>query len=245
MPCRAALLPSVLGVILAACAPPEPPAAKPVAVVSPTPPAPPVANAPAPATDPAPAVKPRPSTEGWKSFEDGDLVGFKDAQGKVVLAPRYAIAQEFTPGGMACVVEGDGWVCIDGNGTPLLRPFIYDNAPDEFSEGLARFVEADKIGFFDNSGHKQIPARFSFAMPFNAQRAAFCDGCTRQCEGEYCSMSGGKWGLIDPIGTEIAAATFDEINSFEDGIAHAIRGDKALTINRDGLPHTPKVKKGE
>lgn len=251
MHCRVALLPSVLWVIFAACSPPAAPAPEPAAGSKPpaavlSPAATPTPAA-APTPDPAtPAIKPRPSTAGWKSFEDGDLVGFKDAQGKVVLAPRYPIAQEFTPGGMACVVDGDGWVCIDGNGAPLLRPFIFDNGPDEFSEGLARFVEADKFGFFDDTGHKQIPARFSFALPFADQRAAFCDGCTRRCEagGEHCSMSGGKWGLIDRTGTVIAAATFDEIGAFEDGIAHAVRAGQALTINRDGLPHTPKVEKG-
>lgn len=247
MHCRGALLPSVLWVILAACSPPAAPAAKPVAEAKPpatTTIAPPAAvDAPA-AIAPSAAVKPRPATAGWKSFEDGDLVGFKDAQGKVVLAARYQVAQEFTPGGMACVVDGDGWVCIDGNGAPLVRPFIFDNGPDEFAEGLARFVEAEKVGFFDDTGAKQIPARFSFALPFADGRAAFCDGCVRRCDGEHCSMSGGKWGLIDKTGAEIAAATFDEIGAFAGGSARAVRDGKTLTINRDGLPQTGKVKKG-
>lgn len=253
MHCRVALLPSVLWVILAACSPTAAPAAKPTAEASP--PATQAIAAPAglapsagvtpPATArPPAATDPRPATTGWKSFEDGELVGFKDAEGKVVLPPRYQVAQEFTPGGMACVVEGDGWVCIDGNGVPLLRPFVFDNGPDEFSEGLARFVEGEKIGFHDEAGVKQIPARFSFAQPFADGRAAFCDGCTRRCEGEHCSMSGGKWGLIDKTGAEAVAASFDEIGAFADGRARALRDGKALTIDRDGVSQTGKVKGG-
>lgn len=219
--------------MLAACSSPAAPAAKPTVAVSNTP-------APAPTIAEPPPAQLRPSTAGWKSFEDGELVGFKDAQGKVVLSPRFQVAQEFTPGGMACGADKDGWVCIDGNGTPLLRPFLYDNGPDEFSEGLARFVEAEKIGFFDESGSKKIPARYSFALPFADDRAAFCDGCTRRCEegGEHCSMTGGKWGLIDKTGAEIVAASFDEIGTFEGGKARAKRAGAEITIDRDGKPVT-------
>jgi len=189
---------------------------------------------------PEPPAQPRPSTAGWKSFEDGELVGFKDAQGKVVLSPRFQVAQEFTPGGMACGADKDGWVCIDGNGTALVRPFLFDNGPDEFSQGLARFVEAEKFGFFDEAGNKKIPARYSFALPFADDRAAFCDGCTRSCEagGEHCSMTGGKWGLIDKTGAEIVAASFDEIGSFAAGKATAKRAGAEITIDREGKPVT-------
>lgn len=233
---RAAIFSSVLWAMLAACSPPAAPAAKPAPAASNTPaPAPPTAPPTAPVIAPPPAPA---STAGWKSFEDGDLVGFKDAQGKVVLSPRFQVAQEFTPGGMACGADKDGWVCIDGQGTPLLRPFIFDNGPDEFSEGLARFVEAEKIGFFDQAGIKKIPARYSFALPFTDDRAAFCDGCTRRCEegGEHCSMTGGKWGLIDRTGAEVVAASFDEIGTFEGGKASAKKAGAELVIDRDGKP---------
>lgn len=193
---------------------------------------------------PAPPDGPRPVTRGWKSFEEGDLWGFKDAKGKVVIAPRYDVVQEFTGGGIACVVDGkDGWVCIDGNGAPLVRPYIVDNGPDDFSGGLARFVEAGKVGFFDDAGNKKIPARFSFAQPFSGDRAAFCDGCTKQCDGEHCSMVGGKWGLIDPTGKQVVAATFDEIDPFVGGYAHAVKDGKEVNLDRNGVVSVAKPSK--
>lgn len=240
MSCRVWVAPSVLWAMFAGCSPPAAPAAKPAVAVSPAPTVAPVAapSVPAAPAQPVIAAPARPSTVGWKSFEDGELVGFKDAQGKVVVPPRFQVAQEFSAGGMACGADKDGWVCIDGNGTTLLRPFLFDNGPDEFSEGLARFVDGEKIGFFDAAGNKKIPARYSFARPFAGERAAFCDGCTRRCEagGEHCSMVGGKWGLLDKTGAEVVPASFDEIGEFTDGKAQARRAGAEITIDRDGKP---------
>lgn len=216
--------------------------------------APTPASAPTPATAPAPATAPtpepapalaalpppaaRPDTKGWVAFEaeDGNY-GFKDSTGKVVLPPKYALAQDFTPGGIACVVEPAGqWICIDGTGAEVVRPYIFDNGPDYVSEGLARFVEGDKMGFYDDTGKKVIPARFAFVTPFQDERAAFCVGCTKQCDGEHCSMVGGKWGLIDRTGAEVCPARFTEIGPFEEGTAHAVEDGAAKTIDRQCNP---------
>nr|WP_293184366.1 WG repeat-containing protein [Nannocystis sp.] len=245
---RAAKLSPVLWAMLAACSPPAAPATKPAPAASDTPVvAQPTGTSPTVAIPTASSpTPPRPATAGWKSFDEGGLVGFKDAQGKVALSPRFATVQEFSPGGMACGADKDGWVCIDGNGTPLLRPFVFDNGPDQFSEGLARFVEAGKLGFFDETGFKKIPARFSFARPFAGNRAAFCDGCTRRCEaeGEHCDMVGGKWGLIDKTGAEIVAPTFDELDDFEDGKARARRDGEQIVIDPDGRVTSRFIQKG-
>lgn len=181
-------------------------------------------------TQPAPAI----DTTGWVAFEANDLYGFKNAAGEVVLPPRWQMAQDFTPHGLACVVEADEWRCIDPRGAELLRPYIYDNGPDYFADGLARFVEAGKLGFHDDAGRKVIPARFEFVTPFAEERAAFCVGCTKQCDGEHCGMSGGKWGLIDRTGAEVLAPRFDEIHPFEGGTASVKEGGLEKRIDRTG-----------
>lgn len=186
---------------------------------------------------PPPAAGAPPNTAGWVAFEaDDGTYGFKDSSGKVVIPPRYGAAYDFTPGGLACVVaqpEG-AWICIDGRGAEVLRPFIVDNGPDYASEGLARFVEGGKLGFFDETGDKVIPARFEFVTPFAEQRAAFCVGCVKQCErgGEHCGMVGGKWGLIDRTGAEVCSPRFDDIAAFEGGTATAVVADATQTIDR-------------
>ncbi len=228
---RVAALATSLGVSLAACGGPPPAPVKPAPVVA------------APAPTPAPPA--RPNTAGWQSFADGERFGFKDARGQVVLPAKYELVQEFTAGGLACVVEGGAWVCIDGNGKPLVRPFIVDNGPDGFSEGLARFVDegnsgpdgsSGKLGFFDETGARTISARFVFVTPFASGRAAFCVDCKRQCEAEHCSVVGGKWGLIDRTGTEVVLPRFDAISTFVDGAADAVLDGKPSRIDVNGAP---------
>lgn len=234
---RLASLSPVLWVSLIGCggptpaSPPTPATTVAAKTVTPATPATPVV----PAT---PAVAARPDTAGWTSFEENDRFGFKDAKGAVVLPARYEVVQEFTPGGLACVVDGGAWVCIDGRGAEVVRPFIFDNGPDGFAEGLARFVEGDKVGFFDESGARVIPARLDFARGFAGGRAAFCAGCTRKCEadGEHCGMVGGKWGLIDRTGKEVVAPRFDQIGDVEAGVAEAVLAGKPVRVDADGQP---------
>lgn len=181
----------------------------------------------------------RPDTTGWTAFasEDGTY-GFKDSSGKVVLPARYGAAYDFTAGGLACVVAlpAGEWLCIDGRGAEVLRPYIYDNGPDYASEGLARFVEGGKLGFYDDRGIKVIPARFEFVTPFSEQRAAFCVGCTKKCDGEHCSMVGGKWGLIDRTGAEVCPARFDSIGPLEQGTAPAVEAGAELVVDPQCTP---------
>lgn len=235
---RLASLSPVLWVSLMGCGPT--PASPPAPVTPATPVAAKTATPATPVTPATPAVAaaPRPDTAGWTSFEEKDRFGFKDAKGQVVLPARYEVVQEFTPGGVACVVDGGAWVCIDGRGAEVVRPFIFDNGPDGFAEGLARFVEGDKLGFFDESGARVIPARLDFARGFAGGRAAFCAGCTRKCEagGEHCDMVGGKWGLIDKTGKEVVAPRFDQIGDVEAGVAEAVLAGKPVRIDADGQP---------
>ncbi len=134
---------------------------------------------------------------------DSDLWGYVTASGEVVIPPHYVLATEFTTKGIAAIVDEDGWAWIDDQGTVLLRPFIFDNGPDDFSEGLSRFVEKGKIGFFDTSGKVVIPARFTFANPFQDGCAAFCEGCIKVMYGEHYAYEGGAWGCIDRTGTVV------------------------------------------
>ena len=136
-------------------------------------------------------------------FEDGGLHGYRDASGAVVIPARYALAGPFADG-MAAVANAEGWAYIDTEGEVLVRPFVFDNGPDPFSEGLARFVEDGRYGFFDVRGAVVIPATFDWVEPFAGGTAAFCTGCTKVMYGENWSMEGGEWGHIDRTGAVIA-----------------------------------------
>jgi len=148
------------------------------------------------AAKPVPFEDPRSGSWGYQDPVDG----------RVVIPPSFSFALPFNAHGTAFAVfpkspaSNGGWFLIDGRGAPLLAPFIFDNVPDEFSEGLARFVKDGKMGFFDKSGKIVIPASYDFALPFENGAARVCRGCAQERYGEHYSMTGGQWGAVDRRG---------------------------------------------
>src|SRR5690606_28396378 len=86
----------------------------------------------------------------------------------LALAASIAAAQApaYDRYGHALVMDQQGWVYVDRDQRPLLRPFIYDNGPDYYEEGLARFVDGGKMGFHNEALHIVVPAIYDFAFPF-------------------------------------------------------------------------------
>jgi hypothetical protein len=167
-------------------------------------------------------------------FEQGERFGYRTAGGKVVIPPRYQVAQEFSREGLAAVVDGQGWAYIDRSGKVVIRPFPFDNGPDYFREGLARFTVDGKFGFFDRRGKVVIPPRFTFAGPFSEGRAAVCQECREVRAGEHTSMVGGKWGYIDTRGVLVIPLQFESAMPFKKGIAEVTQGSRQTFIDLTG-----------
>jgi hypothetical protein len=124
---------------------------------------------------------------------DNNLFGYKDSDGNILIEPKYAMAYEFTKKGVAQVVTEYDWFCIDNTGKPLLKIFNYDNGPDYYEEGLARYVDdKNKMGFMNEKCEIIIPAKYDFAWPFEKGSAQVCDGCSKTIENEMLKISGGK-----------------------------------------------------
>lgn len=140
------------------------------------------------------------------AYEDGGKYGYRNLAGEVVIEPRYIHALNFLETGIGAVVDDKGWAYIDISGKVVLRPVTVDNGPDYFKEGLARFFEDGKMGFFDRTGRIVVPARFEWIAPFSDGRARFCEGCAKKPEdehGEHFRMTGKRWGYIDRTGRVI------------------------------------------
>ncbi len=169
-------------------------------------------------------------------FEDRKthLWGYKTSAGAVVIRPQFLVAERFSPYGIAAVANETGWKYINKKGERILEPFIFDNGPDPFREGLARFKQSEKLGFFDRRGKVIIPARFDFAAPFSDGLALFCEGCIEHEEGEHSSFRGGKWGFIDKKGEIVIAPQFEEAKSFERGRAQVMLNEKWIIVDRKG-----------
>ncbi len=136
-------------------------------------------------------------------YEEDGLWGYKDPKGKILIPAQYQMAEPFSETGCAYVIDSQGWAFIRSDGQVLLRPFIYDNGPDPFHEGLARFTENNLLGFYDVQGRIIIEAEFDFAWPFEAGQARVCKGCEKRYDGEHYSMEGGSQWFIDKNGKKV------------------------------------------
>lgn len=136
-------------------------------------------------------------------YEENGLYGYRESGGETVIGARFDIAGDFEKG-LAQVVENGAWAIINTKGEKLFDPFIFDNGPDPFQEGLARFVLDGKIGFYDSEGKVAIPATYDFAKPFESGKAHACMGCQKAMHGEHSTHEGGAWFYINKKGERIA-----------------------------------------
>jgi len=173
-------------------------------------------------------------------FEQGGKWGYQAASGKAAIPPRFSVANEFSPEGIAPVVDEQGWAYIDAQGKILIRPFVVDNGPDYFQEGLARFVELGRFGFFNQKGQVVIQPRFDFAAPFSEGLAAYCVGCQRKPEGEHLRVEGGIWGYMDQQGKTAITPRFEAAENFASGKARVKLEGRWMVIDKKGNQLSPR-----
>ena len=168
--------------------------------------------------------------------ENEEFYGFKNEKGDVVIPAKYIMSftDTFNKKIAFVIDKKEGLIAIDKKGNYVLTPFFFDNGPDYFEEGLFRFVENKKLGFADSNGNKVIPAQFECVSIFNSGRAAFCEGCKEEKDGEYSLWRGGKWGFIDKTGKKIIAAQYDEANDFDNGYAYVKQDSIGFDIDTLG-----------
>ncbi|BDA77977.1 hypothetical protein LPTSP3_g09070 [Leptospira kobayashii] len=175
-----------------------------------------------------------PQNKTLVSFEEKDLFGFKNKNGKVIIAPRYSHVYDFNEKGVAFVVDKNEWICIDSNNKRLLSAFVFDNGPDYLSEGLGRFVENKKIGFFDSACKKKIKAEYDFAQPFENRFSIVCNGCYSEKSGEHSIIKGGKYGAIDKKGKVVIPVEYDSVS--------IDAGKKTAQVTKDNVKKEIKIK---
>jgi hypothetical protein len=170
----------------------------------------------------------------FRPFEQNGLYGYKNKYGKIIILPKYLMAEKFSKSGIAAVVDDSSWAYIDKKGTVLIRPVAYDNFPDEFHYGLARFEKDGKFGFFNRKCKIIIPNKLTYVSVFSNGLAAFCEECIKTKEGEYNIYKGGKWGYINKNGEITIEPVYDVGYDFEQGYASVKLKGKWLTINKKG-----------
>ena len=102
-------------------------------------------------------------SEGIIAYVEGDLWGFQDLSGNVLIPPTYAQAGGFHEGLAAVTNEkGEiGYVATDGT---LRIPFQKLQLSGLFYDGFAFFTDSLSLtGLMDREGHWAVPARYEHA----------------------------------------------------------------------------------
>ncbi|MCA9706147.1 MAG: WG repeat-containing protein [Myxococcales bacterium] len=168
---------------------------------------------------------------------DDGLAGYQDGAGKVVIEPRFMVAYEFSPQGIAGATDEQGHAFIDTHGEVIARAFAFDNGPDYFVAGRARIVDGDRVGFIDEAGRVVVAPTYDGAGSFCQGLAPVCTGCRRELSGEHYELVGGKWGLIDRSGAVVVPLKYDAVRSQDDGIV-VVEGGRTIPLDALGVPRS-------
>ncbi|VVP61227.1 WG repeat-containing protein [Pseudomonas fluorescens] len=161
----------------------------------------------------------------WTAFSHEDMIGFKDARGKVRvepnLMPGFTNAQRFDriiatgnyTAGSSYYLLRDGRRVMPGS------VYSFDSIPDCESEGSIRFRdhEHNTVGFLDGNGRVLIPAEMNEVTPLHNGMAVALKGATRECAEpsvslEQCEVTlwkGGTTSLIDSQGVTLVKNLHD------------------------------------
>ncbi|HKD86608.1 MAG TPA: WG repeat-containing protein [Terriglobales bacterium] len=124
--------------------------------------------------------------------------------GSLAVTPRYMRELPYDSGGLAAVWVAGEWNYVNRRGIVIITGVpAYDNGPDEFHDGLVRFVRDKKYGFANRKGEVVILPRYDGALPFENGRAKVCLGCVSKCIDRACEhhmFSGGQWLTIGKQG---------------------------------------------
>jgi hypothetical protein len=91
--------------------------------------------------------------------------------------------------------------------------FLYDNEPDDASDGLFRIIKNMKIGYADaTTGKVIIVPQFECAFPFENGRAKVSYNCTSKSYREHYAWISDNWFYIDKKGKKINRQNSKEYN---------------------------------
>lgn len=189
----------------------------------------------------------------------GDLYGFVDQKGNLVINPQFADASLFRDG-RSLVQNTDGlWGYIDEEGSYAINPMF--NRAMYFSDGIAWVMNASgSLQTIDPSGETLFSLDIADqVMPFNEGRSAFAmRDSSDNLKWGYVDKSGrlavnpqyddaglcvqsrcpvkieSKWAFITPSGEMLITPQFDEVFPFEDDMAVVKIGDRFGVIDLDG-----------
>ena len=191
--------------------------------------------------------------EGFCAIKKDDLWGFINKKGVIVISPKYKTVWAFN-NGLARVLNNENLIgFIDKKGKEVIQP-QYENAND-FVNDFAVIERNSKFNYIDKSNQKRYSENFFYADDFKENQAIvetekgygliISDG-TFLIEPMYDELrwasnddliafrKKGKWGIMKTNKTIIFEAIFQDIGTFENGLAYVVKDDLYGLIDLDG-----------
>lgn len=147
------------------------------------------------------------------TLSDGkQLYGYIDRTGKMVIAPRYQYATDFSDGRAVVKLDTNDFAIIDKDGN-VIKSFNY-NWMNNLSEGLAAFqpTQENKWGYVDANGKVVIEPKYGEAF-------AFKDGMA--VVNSSVDISFKKFGIIDKKGHYIIKPEYNDTKILGEGMLAA------------------------
>jgi hypothetical protein len=168
-------------------------------------------------------------------FEEGGHAGFVNADGKVVIPPKFDIgwfSEEDFVEGLSPARIGDNWGFIDAWGNWAIQPTYWRVEP--FSEGLAA-VTYQLNGYDFPTAYIDKTGKAIVEFPKGvAEAGAFSEGLAAvRMNG---STSIGKLGYVDRAGATIVPYELAVGGPFHEGLAAVVFDGRCYVEARDGSP---------
>ena len=160
-------------------------------------------------------------SEGIAKIRDRQKYGFIDKTGKVVIAPIYDGARDYSEG-FAVVKNSDGrYEYINKKGTNIFNKVFYGAL--DFREGMAPIKDYyGDWGFIDKTGATMISCQYSDFRWFHEGVAAV-------------KNRSGYWGYIDKEGEIVIPFEYNDAGDFENGKASVKQNGSWFQIYKNNV----------
>jgi WG containing repeat len=163
--------------------------------------------------------------------------GFKNKFGKIIIRPKFDIANNFFGNHAAVILNGKHGFCDTSGKVTWLKNHLFAYHISELSgetyivgdgQGLIAVTDKNnKYGFMNYSGEIVIPCKYDKAQYFS--------------EGFAAVLKNGKFGFIDHTGKTVIDHKYDDVNFFSNNRACVKIGEKLGYINKKGELVIPAI----
>jgi len=157
-------------------------------------------------------------------FKANDKFGFKDQQGRIIIANRYEAVRPFHER-MAAIKINKKWGFINLDEQLIVQPH-YDSV-GSFSNSTCIVKQGDLLGIVNSKGNKTIPVNYN--------------KIERLSNGKFKVQKTNKWGILNDNGSVSIPVKYTKFKQVSDNLFIVKKNGKYGTINSAGVSEMPLI----